>query len=260
MFDKIDIFSDTYAQKENFITGIEARTKIVFTAIALAINLIAQTIYPSLSIAFFCVAILLIIGIPLRLLALRLVIPLVMAAVVLVTQIFFYGDTVLFTIPVAGLNITGYEEGLFRGILIMCRVIGGVSLILFLSLSTPAYKLLLAAVWFKVPKIIIELSLLIYRYVFVLLEEMLNIRNAQRVRLGYHNWSQSMKSLSTLGGSLIFRAYDRAERIFEAMTARGYTGSMSLRYAEHFGRKDFVTAVCLFALLIAFYFSGQLNI
>jgi cobalt/nickel transport system permease protein len=260
MFDKIDVFSDIYAQKENVITGIEARTKIVFTVIALVINLLSETIYPSLSIAFFCIVILLVIGIPLRLLALRLVIPLVMAAVVLVTQIFFYGNTILFTISIAGINITGYEEGLLHGILIMCRVIGGVSLILFLSLSTPAHKLLLAAIWFKVPKIVIELLLLMYRYIFVLLEEMLSIRDAQRVRLGYHNWSQSIKSLSTLGGSLIFRAYDRAERIFEAMTARGYTGSMSLSYVERFSRKDIITAVCLFAFLAVFYFSGQLSI
>jgi cobalt/nickel transport system permease protein len=260
MFDKIDVFSDIYAQQENVITGIEARTKIVFTVIALVINLVSQTVYPSLSIALFCIVVLLSIGIPPRLLALRLVIPLIMAAIVLVTQIFFYGNTVLFIIPVVGISLTGYEEGLFNGILIMCRVIGGVSLILFLSLSTPAHKLLLAAIWFKVPKIVIELSLLIYRYIFVLLEEMLNIRDAQRVRLGYHNWSQSMKSFSTLGGSLIFRAYDRAERIFEAMTARGYTGAMSLSYAERFDRKDIITAVCLFALLAAFYFTGQLSI
>lgn len=258
MFDKIEFFTDTFAHKENIATRIEARIKIVFTVIALILNLISPTIYTPLSIAIFCLVILFAIGIPPRLLALRLAMPAVMAAVVLSTQIFFYGNTVLFTVPIGSINLIGYKEGLFHGILIMSRVIGGISLILFLSISTPVHKLLLAATWFKVPKIVIELSLLIYRYIFVLLEEMLNIRDAQRVRLGYHNWHQSMRSLSLLGGSLIFRGYDRAERIFQAMSARGYTGSMALNYVDHFGKKDFLTAICLSGILLIFYFAGQL--
>jgi cobalt/nickel transport system permease protein len=259
MFDNIDVFSDMFAHKENVATGIEARIKIIFTVIALVINLISSSIYTPLSIAAFCLVFLLTIGTPPKLLALRLCMPLVMAAFVLITQIFFYGSTILFTIPIGNIFLTGYKEGLTHGILIMCRVIGGVSLILFLSISTPAHKLLLAATWFKVPKIVIELTLLIYRYIFVLLEEMLNIRAAQKVRLGYYNWRQSMRSLNLLGSSLIFRAYDRAERIFQAMCARGYSGSITLDYPYHLGKKDLITAACLTGILIAFYFMGQVG-
>lgn len=259
MFEKIDVFSDIFAHKENILTGIEARIKIIFVITTLIINLISPTIYAPLSIALVCLVALLAIGTPPMLLTLRLAMPLIMAAVVLVTQIFFYGHTVLFLIPAGSINFIGYKEGLTHGILIMCRVIGGVSLILFLSISTPAYKLLLAAIWFRVPKIVIELSLLIYRYIFVLLEETLNIRDAQRVRLGYHNWRQSMRSLTLLGASLILRAYDRADHIFQAMSARGYSGSIALNYTDRFGKKEIVTAVCLFCVLLVFYFMGRLS-
>jgi len=108
-----------------------------------------------------------------------------------------------------------------------------------------------------VPKIFTELALLVYRYIFVLLEEIVTIKDAQRVRLGYRNWRQSMKSLGTLGGSLILRAYDREERVFEAMVARGYTGSVTISYTKHFGRKDFITAICLISMLVILYFIGQ---
>ena len=260
MFDKDDVFSDVYARKENLVTGIEARTKIVFTIIALVINLLSPTIYTPIAIAIFCLITLAAIGIPPKLLTLRLTMPLAMAAVVLITQIFFYGTTPLFTIPFWGFHVVGYEEGLAHGFLIMCRVIGGVSLILFLSMSTPANKLLMAARWFRLPKVFIELTLLIYRYIFVLIEEAISIKDAQRVRLGYRNWQQSMKSISVLGGSLILRAYDRAERVFEAMTARGYTGTMTINYTEHFNRKDFMAAICLSTALVIFYLAGQLRI
>jgi len=180
--------------------------------------------------------------------------------VVLITQIFFYGTTPLFTIPFWGFHLRGYEEGLARGFLIVCRVIGGVSLILFLSMSTPANRLLLAASWFRLPKVFIELALLTYRYIFVLIEEAIAIRDAQRVRLGYRNWQQSMRSLSILGSSLILHAYDRAERVFEAMTVRGYTGTMTISYTENFVRRDFMAATCLSIVLVVFYLVGQLRI
>ncbi|MDH5696761.1 MAG: cobalt ECF transporter T component CbiQ [Dehalococcoidia bacterium] len=259
MFDRSSVFSDVFVHRKNLVTGIEARTKIAFIVIALGINLLSPTIYTPIAISLFCLATLIVVGIPPKLLGLRLAMPLVMAGVVLITQIFFYGTTTLFIIPLWGFNLVGYAEGLAHGFLIMCRVIGGVSLILFLSMSTPVNKLLLAATWFRVPKIFVELALLVYRYIFVLLEEIMTIKEAQRVRLGYHNWRQSMRSLSILGGSLILRAYDRAERVFEAMVARGYTGAMTITYTEHFGRKDFIAAVCLSTVLAILYIIGQLR-
>ncbi len=136
-------------------------TILIVTVIALVINLLSSTIYTPISIAIFCMIILLAIKIPPRLLLLRLTMPLVMAVIVLITQIFFYGTTPLFAISFWGFRLVGYEEGLAQGFLIMSRVIGGVSLILFLSMSTPTNKLFLAASWFRVPKIFIELALLV---------------------------------------------------------------------------------------------------
>jgi len=260
MFDKDALFSDVFAQKQNLITGMEVRTKIVFTAIALVINLLSTNIYTPIAIAIFCLITLLAIRIPPKLLVLRLTMPLVMAAVVLITQIFFYGATPLFTISLWGFHLVGYEEGLARGFLIMCRVIGGVSLILFLSMSTPANRLLLAASWFRMPKIFIELTLLVYRYIFVFMEEAIAIKDAQRVRLGYCNWRQSMRSLGVLGGSLILRAYNRAERVFEAMLARGYTGTIAINYQPKYGRKDYLATFGLTAILVVFYLVGRLRI
>lgn len=260
MTHKNEIFSEVFAQKENFVTGIEVRTKIVFTVVALLINLLSPTIYTPIAIAIFCLTTLIVIKIPLRLLLLRLLMPLVMATVVLVTQVFFYGVTPLLTISFWGLHLVGYEEGLAHGLLIMFRVVAGVSLTLFLSMSTPVNKLLLAASWFRIPKIFLQLTLLVYRYVFVLLEEVTAIREAQKVRLGYRNWRHSMRSVGILGGSLFFRAYDRADRVFEAMLVRGYSGAITINYQRGFSGRDFAVALSSGAILLAFYLVGQLSI
>ncbi len=257
MFTKEHVFSDGFAQRKNLLTGIEARTKIAFTTIALVINLLSQSIYTSIGIAGLCLITLLLTKIPPKLLLLRLAMPLLMAAVVLITQVFFYGVTPLFAFSIWGLHLTGYEEGLARGFLIMWRVIAGVLLVLFLSMSTPAHKLFLAASWFKVPKTFIELALLVYRYIFVLLEEATTMTDAQKVRLGYHNWRQSIKSLGVLGGSLILRVYDRAERVWEAMLARCYTGNITVDYHERLGRRGYLATFCLAVILVILYLVGQ---
>ena len=99
MFDRSSVFADVFAHRLNLVSGIDARIKIAFIVIALVINLLSPTVYTPIAIAIFCLATLMVVGIPPRLLGLRLVIPMVMAGVVLITQIFFYGTTALFIIP-----------------------------------------------------------------------------------------------------------------------------------------------------------------
>lgn len=255
--DRFDIFSDVFARRESFATGIEARTKLVFAVLALALNLLSASVYTPAIIVVFSLTTLLLIRVPPRLVLLRLVTPLAMAVIVLIIQLFFYGGTPLFSIHFAGFSLAGYREGLDIGLLTACRVMGGVSVILLLSLSTPADRLFRAAAWFKMPRVFIEISLLVYRYIFVLAEELITMRDAQRVRLGYHSWRQSMRSLSTLGACLLLRAYDRAERVFEAMLVRGYTCQQQ-GYSHVFSRKDGITAIFLGLALTGFYLIGRI--
>jgi cobalt/nickel transport system permease protein len=250
-----DISADILAQKSNFITGIDARIKIAFVFVALLLNILISNIWTSLTFTICGLIALLIIKIPFRLMILRLAMPLFMAFIVAITQLFLFGTTPLFTVP--GLPLTGYTEGLSQGILIMWRVIGGGVLVIFLSLSTPAHKLFRAAGWFKIPHLFIELCLLVYRYIFVLLDELVTMRDAQKVRLGYHTFKRSLNSTVDLGGNLILRAYSRAERVYEAMIIRGYTGENRTLYWEKLQKSDFL-AITGFVLILALSLVGKL--
>lgn len=153
--------------------------------------------------------------------------------------------------------MTGYEEGLQYGAILVARVLAGVSLILMLSLSTSIDRLLKALAWFRLPSTFVEIGLLIYRYIFVLGDELINVQNAQRTRLAYQNWTQSMRSLSMLSATVILRAYDRAERVFTAMTVRGYTGKPVVINLE-FNMKDISVTLLLATVLAVFFFIGQI--
>ena len=135
--------------------------------------------------------------------------------------------TVLFSLPILGYSLNGYEEGLARGILILCRVIGGVSLILFLSLTTPVNKLLLAANWFRAPKVLVELAILIYRYIFVLIDQVYRMKRARDSRnFGRRGPLWNAKIVGHMIGVLFIRTYEKAERIYAAMASRGFDGEV----------------------------------
>ena len=85
--------------------------------------------------------------------------------------------------------------------------------------------------------------MLTYRYIFVLLEHAAEVSAAQRVRLGYTHPARSMASIGTLGGTVLLRSIDQAVRTHDAMTARGYTGSIPFGPMGAMGRRDRFVAI-----------------
>lgn len=230
-----DVFSDHFARRINYLTEVDTRVKMLFAAAAIIIVVSSQRSYAPLIVFFLSLVFLLGVRIPPRVILLRLAAPLSIAGVILFMQIFFYG----------------MAEGLAHGALIMAKVLGAVSLIIFLSMTTPVNKLLNAARWFKVPNTWIEIAMLSYRYSFVLLEDAITIRNAQKARLGYSSLARSLRSFGELMGSTVIRTYDRSIAVYESMMLRGYNGSMrNIAWEEGFGIKDAV-AVIIFIIILA---------
>jgi len=75
----------------------------------------------------------------------------------------------------------------------------------------------------KVPRIFVLQLLLTYRYISVLMEEVARTLRAYSLRApeqkGVHR-----SAWGSLAGQLILRTFDRAQRIYEAMCLRGFTG------------------------------------
>ncbi len=230
-----EIYSDHFARRVNYLTEVDTRVTMLFAAAAIIIVVSAHNPYVPLIVFSLSLVFLLGIRIPLRVILLRVAAPLSITGVILFMQIFFYGTA----------------EGLARGFLIMAKVLGAVSVIIFLSMTTPVNKLLNAARWFKVPNTWVEIAMLSYRYSFVLLEDAVTIRNAQKVRLGYSSLARSLRSFGELMGSTVIRTYDRSIAVYESMVLRGYNGTMqNVAWEKRFGIKDAV-AVIIFIMILA---------
>lgn len=221
-----ELFSDIFACRDNVFTRIDPRVKLV-TAITLILAVVfSGKVFFPLTVLVFCLSAMVAVGMPIRLVLLRIAGPMGIVAVLVVLQAFLSGSTPLFSWEFFQWKVTATEEGLRRGVVLGCRVLGAVSVMLLLGSVTPAYKMFNALRWFKVPEAWVEIALLVYRYTFSLLDHTSDVVSAQRTRLGYSTLKRSLSSVGVLAGTVITRSIDQAMRTYEAMTLRGYQGSM----------------------------------
>lgn len=110
--------------------------------------------------------------------------------------------------------------------LIAARALGALSCLYLLSLSTPLPDLLSALQKLRIPALIIDLSTLIYRYIFLLLDVHSTMKNAAASRLGYQGFKRSLRTSGTVYGMLLVKSFRRTSTCFDAMESRCYDGSI----------------------------------
>jgi len=137
------------------------------------------------------------------------------------------GAAVLAAIPV-GSRLWGFDAAaLQQASTLFCKAMGAVACMYFLTLNTPVTDVTMALEKLHVPRLLVELMELIYRFIFVLAETASNIRTAQDSRLGYQGFRRSVSSLGMLASMVFLRAWRKADRIYTALESRGYTGSLT---------------------------------
>ena len=221
-------FSDVYAHRDNWLTRIDVRVKLFYVIAMLTINLFARNIYISAFFLTFSLSLLLTVRIPVLVILKNILLPLSLAFLILVVKGLHEGEKELFGFSILGYNFIFKEEGLRSGLLICGKVLGGVSLVVLLAFTTTISQLSAGLQWVRVPNTLIELLTFVYRYIFLLLDEVSTMWNAQRSRLGYISFTKTVMSLGFLGGALIVRSIERAERTHDAMYVRGYDGESAL--------------------------------
>ncbi|NTX00068.1 MAG: cobalt ECF transporter T component CbiQ [Geobacteraceae bacterium] len=151
-----------------------------------------------------------------------------LAVVVLLLKTFCSGGESLGSITLPWLQLSASRDGLLEGAGIAGRIFGAVSLVAALGFATPFTELLAALAWLRLPRSFIEVTVFAWRYLFVLAEDAQVIHAAQRNRLGYVGIRRSCRSLGTLAGALVIKAFDSSQTMTIAMTQRGYDGTLPL--------------------------------
>lgn len=99
------------------------------------------------------------------------------------------------------------------------------SLVLFAT-TTPLSDVLPRLHRLGLPPAIGEITVLIHRMLFLLLDTASTVRSAQAGRLGFTTARSSMRSAAGQAGTIFVRAFDRARRLEAGLALRGYTGDL----------------------------------
>jgi len=161
----------------------------------------------------------------------------------------WFSTPVFFTIPLFLAMIFFFGDGINLGLLVVSRALSGASCLFFLAFTTPMAKLSSAMKLLKVPDIIIELSMLIYRYIFVVLGEATRMELSQRTRLGYTSFKKSLNSLSLLVTNVFIRAMNRGDKLHVAMESRCYDGKIKLPEEESIQKLPLIALITFEGLI-----------
>ena len=148
----------------------------------------------------------------------------------------------LYELPLGLVTLTATAEGVefFASVLIKSWI--SVTAAVLLTSTTPPLRLLAALRALRLPAILVAVVMLMYRYLFVLVDEaqrMLRARTARSAAIGPRSGGSIVwraKSAGGMAGSLFIRTLDRSERIYMAMLARGYDGSIRQQSTAPIGR------------------------
>jgi len=94
--------------------------------------------------------------------------------------------------------------------------------VILVSNTTPFSQILRVLQRVRVPGLLVTTIALMHRYLFVLADEAERMRRARLSRTFTHERRFQWRTMSTVLGQLFVRASERAERIYDAMCARGW--------------------------------------
>jgi cobalt/nickel transport system permease protein len=179
-------------------------------------------------------------------------------ALVAVTAIFSVPGSPLWTWQVGSLELTATTEGLVRFFSIVIRSWLSIQAAILLVAVTQFPDLIHALEHLHVPVILTTIVAFLYRYLFVLTDEVFRLMRAREARSATLPGRKSGGSLIWRGsvaghmaGQLFLRSYERSDRIYNAMLARGYTGQMRTLRAHLMTRADWLAgALALTAMLL----------
>ncbi|MBC7925742.1 MAG: hypothetical protein H7039_08800 [Bryobacteraceae bacterium] len=109
-----------------------------------------------------------------------------------------------------------------RAVLLLVRSTLSVGVLILFAATTKLPELTRTLAGLGVPEVLTDTIQLVYRYLFVLTDEALRMRDAVQCRGG----SSSLPAAAGSLGVLFARSYSRAERVHWAMLSRGYTGGL----------------------------------
>lgn len=139
--------------------------------------------------------------------------------------------------------LTLSEPGLWGAWNIVVKGTLGVAATSLLIATTTVPELLLALERLRVPRAVVGIASFMMRYWQVLVEDMRRMRIARLSRGDDPRWLWQAAGIARTAGALFVRSYERGERVYVAMLARGYGFGPEATDDARAPRRTWVTAL-----------------
>jgi cobalt/nickel transport system permease protein len=229
-------FLDPYQPRPSLVHRLDPRIKFILAlAFILATALTPPGAWPVYILLFslaLSVEVLSELGVGNVLKRSSLALPFVLAALPVIVTV---KGLALLSLPLGPWTLTVTQEGLVRFASVAAKSWLSVQMAIVLAASTPFPELLLAMRAVRIPRLLVAIIGLMWRYLFVLVDEAIRLMRAREARSGHPaapgariGGSVAWRARVTGGmaGSLFLRSFERGDRIYAAMASRGYDGEV----------------------------------
>jgi cobalt/nickel transport system permease protein len=170
----------------------------------------------------------------------------------------------LATIDLGPLTLTISRQGLTEFATIALKSWISVQAALLLAFTTPFHDLIDALRELRLPRVMVSIIGFMYRYLAVMGDEAERMARARSARSadptgrggGTVRWRASVTG--RMVGSLFLRSYERSERIYSAMQARGFDGELRYLRGPSLERSEILAFGAAAAALVAFSIVARL--
>lgn len=126
------------------------------------------------------------------------------------------------------------QQGLTWTKLVLTRAIALTSCMYFILFTVPFVEIIRTLRRLRCPTLVTELLSLMYRFIFVLTDTVLELITAQKSRNGYTHWRVAWRSLSLVVGQLLWRTLDNYRQIALGLQARGFNGELRVCHTHRY--------------------------
>ncbi len=236
---------DMEADKPGWLQGIHPLPKLFVTVLFLVITVSfgKYELSDLLKLGIYLIVLFVLGDVSVKLLLKRMKVVLALVCLMGIVNPFFDRREMLL---MGGFAVTG---GMLSAATLMLKGVYAVSASYLLIVTTSVEEICYALRRLHVPKLIVTVLMLVYRYIIVLLKETERMTEAYALRapgqrgLDYKAWG-------TFAGQLLLRSMDRAQTVYDSMMLRGYDGEFYLRCKRAAGRGDYLYAAVWSAVLL----------
>jgi cobalt/nickel transport system permease protein len=109
---------------------------------------------------------------------------------------------------------------------LILKVFAAVSAVQMMTLSSPSSEIIYVLRKVHVPKLIVELMDIIYRYIFILMDAYTKMRNSAESRQGFCDFKTSCHTFGSIVSNMLIISLKKAAAYYDAMEARCYDGEL----------------------------------